>query len=285
MRRPLGSRLLQGAATTAARITAIAALVAAATSAPLAAQSAATGQLAKPSLNIAITYSALRANQISSTSFWMQGGSVQIEGRFYHGLGAVADVTSLHVANINSTGVGLDLVTATFGPRYTWSSARYEFYAQALAGTPPASTASFHPPPAPTPRLPAWPSKPAAASTSLLPRTWRCAPSKQTGPEPNSPTPLPTRRIASTSLRGLSSDSDNQINCSERFAANVQARTRNPKLNKGPVAKYQEVHRIAVLRRGSHASDQRASAPCNGGEGGILIHSISQVARNKSFKE
>lgn len=134
MRRPLGSRLLRGAATTAARITAIAALLAAATAAPLAAQSAAANQLAKPSLNIAITYTASRANQIPSSSFWMQGGGLQIEGRFYHGLGAVADVTSLHVANINSTGVGLDLVTATFGPRYTWSSKRYEFYAQALAG-------------------------------------------------------------------------------------------------------------------------------------------------------
>jgi hypothetical protein len=49
----------------------------------------------------------------------------------------VADVSGLHTANAgNSSGVGLDLVTATFGPRYTWSSprGRYAVFGQVLAG-------------------------------------------------------------------------------------------------------------------------------------------------------
>jgi hypothetical protein len=64
----------------------------------------------------------------------MQGGAAQIHGRFYSGLGVVADVAGAHIANINSSGVGLDLVTATFGPRYTWSRPRFSVYGQGLVG-------------------------------------------------------------------------------------------------------------------------------------------------------
>lgn len=89
-----------------------------------------------PSLEVAITYNTVRGAGVASDHFWMQGGSAQVEGRFYGGWGAVADIAGLHVANINSTGVGLDMVTATFGPRYTWSPkrARWSVFAQALAG-------------------------------------------------------------------------------------------------------------------------------------------------------
>ncbi len=48
----------------------------------------------------------------------------------------MADVAVLHTGNINSSGVGLDLVTSTFGPRYTWSPryGKLSFYGQGLAG-------------------------------------------------------------------------------------------------------------------------------------------------------
>jgi hypothetical protein len=87
-------------------------------------------------IDVAITYDATHADVIPSSSFWMQGGSVQLHGRFYGGLGAVADVAGMHIANINSTGVGLDIVTAAFGPRYTWSPARARnaVFAQGLVG-------------------------------------------------------------------------------------------------------------------------------------------------------
>ena len=77
------------------------------------------------------------SNLVGSSGFWMQGGSVQVHGQFWRGLGVVADVSGLHTANAgNSSGVGLDLVTATFGPRYTWSPARgrYAVFGQVLAG-------------------------------------------------------------------------------------------------------------------------------------------------------
>lgn len=89
---------------------------------------------AAASLDVAITYNGTLAGMISSSRFWMQGGGAQIEGRFYRGWGVVADIAGAHVASMNSSGVGLGLVTATFGPRYTWSRRRYRFYAQGLAG-------------------------------------------------------------------------------------------------------------------------------------------------------
>jgi hypothetical protein len=88
------------------------------------------------SLDVALTYGATLSDIITGSRFNLQGGSVQIHGRFYGGWGVVADIAGAHTANINSTGVGLDLVTATFGPRYTWAPrhARYTLYAQGLVG-------------------------------------------------------------------------------------------------------------------------------------------------------
>lgn len=91
---------------------------------------------APSSFEVAITYDALRANIVPGDTFWMQGGSVQIHGQFWRGLGVVADIAGLHSANANGAGEGLDLVTATFGPRYTWPLAhrRCAFFGQALVG-------------------------------------------------------------------------------------------------------------------------------------------------------
>jgi hypothetical protein len=87
-------------------------------------------------LEIALVYNPLLSNVVGNNSFWMQGGSVQVHGQFWRGMGVVADVSRLHTANTGSSpGVGLDLVTAAFGPRYTWSLGdRYAVYGQVLAG-------------------------------------------------------------------------------------------------------------------------------------------------------
>jgi hypothetical protein len=87
-------------------------------------------------LEVAITYDASRAVVISGPGFWLQGGSVQMHGEFWHGVGAVADIAGLHTGSVHNPGVGLDLVTATFGPRYTWAprAGRYSLFGQALAG-------------------------------------------------------------------------------------------------------------------------------------------------------
>jgi len=87
-------------------------------------------------IEVAVNYTAMRANVITSDSFWMQGGSVQVHGQFWRGLGVVADIAGQHTTNINSSGVALDMVTATFGPRYTWSPAhsRYSLFGEGLVG-------------------------------------------------------------------------------------------------------------------------------------------------------
>jgi hypothetical protein len=99
-------------------------------SAPLLAQDASA-------LEMAVTYNATRGGSVPNTNFWMQGGSVELQARFYRGLGVVAEIASAHATNIQSSGVGLDLVTTTFGPRYNWTPAhrRYELFAQVLAGS------------------------------------------------------------------------------------------------------------------------------------------------------
>jgi hypothetical protein len=99
-------------------------------------QKATSAEQVNTPIDVAITYDASRANVVAGTSFWMQGGSIQMNGLFWHGLGVVADVACLHTASMNNSAVGLDMVTATFGPRYTWSKphARYSLFGQALAG-------------------------------------------------------------------------------------------------------------------------------------------------------
>ncbi len=104
---------------------------------PSTAQTAASAsQPRTPSLELAFTCTATTSEPVNGSRFWMQGGSAQIHGQFYRGLGVVADIAGAHVADIDSTGVGLDLVTATFGPRYTWSPVhrRYSIYGQGLVG-------------------------------------------------------------------------------------------------------------------------------------------------------
>lgn len=126
MRRQLGSMFLLGAA------------MGMAATASLAAQNATAHAVtaSRYPIELAVTYDAMRSNETASSSFWMQGGSVELEGQFYRGLGLVADIAGMHTASINSTGVGLDMVTATFGLRYTWQPAhrRYALFGQSLVG-------------------------------------------------------------------------------------------------------------------------------------------------------
>jgi hypothetical protein len=87
-------------------------------------------------LEISITGDGMMSNTIAGQSFWMEGGNLEVAGQFFHGVSVVADICGTHTADFGSSGVGLDLVTATFGPRYTWRKPkkRYEFFGQALLG-------------------------------------------------------------------------------------------------------------------------------------------------------
>ena len=94
------------------------------------------GSQASPRLEVAVLYDSLLSNVVRANRFWMQGGSIQIIGQLWAGLGVEADVSGLHAQNANNAGVGLDMVTATFGPRYRWPSARrrYSVFGHALVG-------------------------------------------------------------------------------------------------------------------------------------------------------
>ncbi len=100
------------------------------------AQTAPQKPAAPGSLDVAVLYTADSSDRIPGARFWMQGGTVQLHGQFWRGLGVVADITGDHSSNIGTPGVGLDMVTATFGPRYTWqpSHRRVAVFGQALVG-------------------------------------------------------------------------------------------------------------------------------------------------------
>ena len=74
----------------------------------------------RPDVDVAITYDAQRGTTAGGDGFWTQGGSAELTATFYRGLGITADLTGTHAGSISPSGVGLTLVTATFGPSYTW---------------------------------------------------------------------------------------------------------------------------------------------------------------------
>jgi hypothetical protein len=92
---------------------------------------------ARASADVAVAYNPTMANVVGGYGFSIQGASVQVHGQFFRGCGVVADVAGLHATTMlaHST-AGLDLITATFGPRYTWSPAHRHLalFGQVLAG-------------------------------------------------------------------------------------------------------------------------------------------------------
>ena len=97
-----------------------------------------------PETDLAVTYAALRGNAVAGESFWAQGGSAELMATFYHGLGVAACVEGTHAANVSSSRVNVDLVTATFGPTFSFtlparklpagSFARTRIFSEALIG-------------------------------------------------------------------------------------------------------------------------------------------------------
>jgi hypothetical protein len=71
-------------------------------------------------VDLAVTYTAQHSNLVSNPTFWQQGGSVELSSQTYRGFGIAANIAGTNVGNAASSGTGLSMVTATFGPRYTW---------------------------------------------------------------------------------------------------------------------------------------------------------------------
>jgi hypothetical protein len=87
-------------------------------------------------VDIAVTYAALQARHtVSLGSFWLQGGAIEVHMPLFRGLGAVANVTGLHVGSSGPAVASLDLVTVVFGARYVLlRSHRISPYVQGLVG-------------------------------------------------------------------------------------------------------------------------------------------------------
>jgi len=87
----------------------------------LRAQAVATGSASgHQEVDLAVTYTAQYSNLVSDPTFWHQGGSIELSTQTYRGFGIAANIAGTQIGNAANSGVGLSMVTATFGPRYTW---------------------------------------------------------------------------------------------------------------------------------------------------------------------
>lgn len=89
--------------------------------------------LSHQEVDLAVTYTAQHSNLVSNPTFWQQGGSVELSTQTYHGLGVAANFTGTEVGSAANSGVGLDMLTTTFGPRYTWYKPRGASHKGSLA--------------------------------------------------------------------------------------------------------------------------------------------------------
>jgi opacity protein-like surface antigen len=94
--------------------------------------------VSKPSADLALTYSTLRANVPVGDCgcFWMNGGSAEFAVPVARGFSGVVEVSGERIHQLPGVpGIGLSLVSAMGGVRYTHPfHARYEPFAQGLFG-------------------------------------------------------------------------------------------------------------------------------------------------------
>jgi len=109
-------------------------LVGATMTTPLAAQVVPAAESGALHLSASATYNPARFNELKGNSFWVQGGSVQVQARLGDRVGLVADTRGLHTSDIDSSGIGLDMITATAGPRYTYKRGKVSLFGHVLAG-------------------------------------------------------------------------------------------------------------------------------------------------------
>jgi len=90
-----------------------------------------------PAFTVAITGNAVGSSLITTHGFWMEGGTVEICGSLHNGLGDTASISGYHAGD-SGHGVPVNLIVATFGPRYSFVTHIYHhpmiLFAQALVG-------------------------------------------------------------------------------------------------------------------------------------------------------
>ena len=69
----------------------------------------------RSALTLALTFNSVGANITTANSFWLAGGSAELNASLVHGLGLTASITGLHTGN-SGGGVPVNLIIETFGP-------------------------------------------------------------------------------------------------------------------------------------------------------------------------
>ena len=87
-------------------------------------------------LDLAVTYNSERSNITPGNFFWRQGGTAELSAELYRGFGVALNLAGSKASNILNSGIDLDTVTTTVGPRYTWHgrNGKVSVFGQALFG-------------------------------------------------------------------------------------------------------------------------------------------------------
>ncbi len=94
------------------------------------------GQVPAPrqEVDFAVTFLAQRSNLTPGQFFWRQGGDFELSTQGPRGLGIAMNIAGSEASNILGSGVDLDTLTTTFGPRYTWRGRKIAVFGQGLIG-------------------------------------------------------------------------------------------------------------------------------------------------------
>lgn len=90
----------------------------------------------RPEVDVAVTYLAQRSNVTPGSFFWRQGGAFELSAEAFHGFGIAMNIAGSEATNVAGSGINLDSLTTTFGPRYTLHRRRGKLavFGQALIG-------------------------------------------------------------------------------------------------------------------------------------------------------
>ena len=88
----------------------------------------------KQEVDLAVTYLTQRSNLTPGQFFWRQGGVFELSAQGPHGFGIAMNIAGSEATNIRGTGIDLDSLTTTFGPRYTFHHRKASVFGQGLIG-------------------------------------------------------------------------------------------------------------------------------------------------------
>jgi hypothetical protein len=93
--------------------------------------------LGEGAVSLALTFDTAHGTITKPNSFWLYGGGAEVSATFYRGLGIAANIVGLHSGN-SGGGVPINLLVATFGPRYSHTFSIYKHgasvYGEGLIG-------------------------------------------------------------------------------------------------------------------------------------------------------